>query len=139
MLHDFRQAVRMLRKHPGFLALTTLVLALGIGLNTALFSIVRAMLFTTFPVAASHELVSIYQVSPRQPDRPWPVMDRQYEFLNAANETFTALTAQSSGTSVSLRAGDQSELVAMDLVLSNYFTVLGIAPVMGRPLVTAED
>ena len=69
MFSDLRQAIRTLSKHPAFVALATVVLALGIGLNTAIFSVVRSLLFTPFPVAASDELVSIYQIFPRQPDR----------------------------------------------------------------------
>jgi predicted permease len=138
MWHDLRQAVRMLTKHPGFVALTTLVLALGIGLNTAIFSIVRAMLFTTLPVPASHQLVSVYQVSARQPDRPIVLASPQYDFLNEHNELFSGLTAQW-GISLSLRADDQSDVVDAAWVLSNYFTVLGVPPALGRALSAAED
>jgi hypothetical protein len=119
MFHDRRHAVRTLAKHPAFLALATVVLALGIGLNTALFSIVRALLFTPFPVAASDELVSIYQIFPRQPDRPIVLASPQFEFLDLHNEVFTGLTAQWNIGS-SLRAADRTEVINLGRVRSNY-------------------
>ena len=57
MWHDLRQVVTTLRKHPGFLALAAVVLGLGIGLNTAIFSIVYAMLFRPFDVKGADQLV----------------------------------------------------------------------------------
>ena len=137
-MYDLRHALRTLAKHPGFVAITTLVLALGIGLNTAIFSIVRAVLFTRLPVPASHELVSIYQVSSRQPDRPMVIFNRQYEYLNQHNDVFTGLTAQW-GISLSLRADNETEVVNAAWVLSNYFDVLGAGPAIGRTLLAAED
>jgi predicted permease len=138
MFHDLRQAIRMLVKHPAFLALATVVLALGIGLNTALFSIVRALLFTPFPVPGSNELVSIYQIFPRQPDRPMVLGSPQFEFLDRHNEVFTALTAQWNIGS-SLRADERAEVITLGWVRSNYFDVLGVAPVLGRGLLPSED
>ena len=137
-MYDLRHALRTLAKHPGFVAITTLVLALGIGLNTAIFSIVRAVLFTTLPVPASHELVSIYQVSPRQPDRATVIFNRQYEFLNQHNDVFTGLTAHW-GLPLSVRADNETDVVNAAWVLSNYFNVLGAAPAIGRTLLAAED
>ena len=138
MWHEVRQAARTLGKHPGFVALSACVLALGIGLNTAIFSIVRSMLFTPLAVPASQELVSIYQAFPHQPDRPTILSSRQYSYLLEHNELFTGITAHW-GTAFSVRAGDGTELVNGAWVLSNYFDVLGVKPLFGRALLPAED
>lgn len=138
MWQDFRHAVRTLRKHPGFVVLATLVLALGFGLNTAIFSIVRVLLFKPLPVEASHELVSIYQTFARQPDRPAVIHTRIFDFLREHNEAFTDLTAHW-GSAASLRANDEVDGVNVEWVLSNYFNVLGVKAVLGRTLLPSED
>jgi putative ABC transport system permease protein len=138
MWQDFRHAARTLRKHRGFVLLATLVLALGFGLNTAIFTIVRVLLYKPFPVAASHELVSIYQVLPKQPGRPTVLHTLIFDFLKNHNETFTDLTAHW-GNSHSLRANDRTEVVNAEWVLSNYFSVLGVEAALGRTLLPPED
>ena len=138
MWQDLRQAVRTLRTHPGFVAVAALVLALGIGLNTAIFSIVHTMLFKPFPVEAPHELVSIYQVFPRNPDRPTVIFNQSYEFLEAHNEAFTGLTAHWH-IPYTLRANNATDVVQAAWVLSNYFDVLGVRPVLGRSFMRQED
>ena len=138
MWHDLRQAVRTLRKHPAFAATAAAVLALGMGLNTAIFSIVYAMLFRPLPVAAPHELVSIYQVFPSQPDRPAPIHYLYYDFLKTRNEAFTDITAHWA-VPHTLRADGETDVVNAAWVLSNYFDVLGVKPIIGRTLLSAED
>lgn len=138
MWHDLRQAVRTLAKHPGFVGLAALVLALGIGLNTAIFSIVHALLYKPLPVDAPHELVSIYQILPRQPDRPTVTPGLFYDFLKEHNEAFSEITAHW-GLTYTVRADGETDVVNAEWVLSNYFDVLGVAPLLGRALLPAED
>ena len=138
MWHDLRQAVRTLRKHPGFLALATVVLGLGVGLNTAIFSIVYAMLFRPFDVRASDELVSIYSSPVRQPDRPFGISNRYFEVLSRDRQTFSEATAVN-GISAVLRADEQTDVVSGAAVLSSYFQVLGAQPALGRTLGPSED
>lgn len=138
MWHDLRQAVRTLRTHPGFVAVAALVLALGIGLNTAIFSIVYAMLFKPLPVEAPHELVSMYTVSPRQPDRPHVISSWLYEFFTEHNEAFSDI-ATHWGISYTLRADGAADPVQAEWVTASYFEVLGITPLLGRVLLPGED
>ncbi len=138
MWHDLRQAVRTLSKHPAFAATGVVVLALGMGLNTAIFSIVYAMLFRPLPVAAPHELVSIYQIFSLQPDRPTVIHSGYYGFFKERNEAFTDITAHWA-ISYTLRADGETDVVNAAWVLSNYFDVLGVQPIMGRALLAAED
>jgi predicted permease len=138
MWHDLRQALRILRKHPAFAFTAAVVLAFGVGLNTAIFTIVYAMLFRQLPVAAPHELVSIYQIFPRQPDRPTVIHSPYYDFFKERNEAFTDITAHWS-IPFTLRADGETDVVNAAWVLSNYFGVLGVKPIMGRALLPAED
>ncbi|HEV3410014.1 MAG TPA: hypothetical protein VG095_06960, partial [Chthoniobacterales bacterium] len=87
MWHDVRHAARLLRKHPSFVCLSAAVLGLGIGLNTAIFSIVYTLLFKPLPVESSEELVSVYQVLAFQPNRPTVLYSQQYDHLKRSNET----------------------------------------------------
>ena len=138
MWHDLRQAVRTLRKHPGFLALAAVVLGLGVGLNTAIFSIVYAMLFRPFDVKDADQLVSVYSAPVRQPDRPFAISSRFHDEFARDRQTFSEATAVS-GMSAALRVDEQTDIVPGAAVLSNYFDVLGARPTMGRVLGPAED
>lgn len=114
------------------------MLALGIGLNTAIFSVVYAMLFKPYAVESPHELVSIYSRLPKQPDRPTVISSAFYRSLRDDDESFTELTAQW-GVTYTMRAAGQTDMIAAAWVLSNYFDVLGVKPALGRPLLGAED
>ena len=138
MWQDLRHAARLLGKHPSFVCLSALLLGLGIGLNTALFSIVYAILFKPLPVESPHDLVSIYQVLARQPDRPTVLNSLQYEHLKRHNEAFTDITAHV-GITYTLRANDETDAITAEWVMSNYFDVLGVRPLLGRTLVPSED
>src|SRR5438477_88430 len=138
MWQDLRHGVRTLVKNPGFACVAGLVLALGIGLNTAIFSVVHAMLLKPLPVASPAELVYLYQVLPRQPDRPTVIADRHVDFFKAHADVFTDVTSHW-GVSYLLRADDETDSVNVEWVLANYFDVLGVKPMLGRTLLPGED
>jgi putative ABC transport system permease protein len=138
MWQDLRQAARMLRRQPAFLCVTSLVLALAIGINVTIFSLLYAIVFEPLPVASSDRLVSIYQVFARQPDRPAVLNRLQYEFLKSGNEVFDDITGHF-GLPYTLDAGHDTSLVNAEVVLSNYFSLLGVRPLLGRTLLPAED
>ena len=138
MWQDVRHAVRVLRTHPGFVAIGALVLALGIGLNTAIFSVVYAMLFKPLPVESPGDLVSIYGVTSRQPDRPSVIHSRAGDFYQKHSGILSDLTMHW-GISYPMRADDETDTVNVEWVRSNYFDVLGVKPVIGRALLPAED
>lgn len=138
MWQDLRHAVRVLRKNRGFVVMAALVLSLGIGLNTAIFSIVYAMLWKPLPVTSPNELVYIYQVFPRQPDRPAPLPTSYFDILRAHPDPFSGVTAHW-GIGYSLNADDETDTVNAEWVFSNYFDVLGVKPALGRALVNSDD
>lgn len=137
MWQDLRYSVRVLVKHPAFTAVATLVLALGLGINTALFSIVYSVFFKPLPVHAPEELVYLYWMAGRNPRAgvmPFP----DYEFFRDHASAFTGTTAHW-GISLRVTADDLTEMARGEWVLANYFDVLGVKPILGRTFRSEED
>ena len=132
VLHDLRYAARMLRKQPGFTIATVLTLALGIGANTAVFSLVNATLFQRLPVPERERLVYLNRGTGGVFSYP------QYEALRDHAPSFAALAGWG-GITASLHAGDSAELVSGFIVTGNFFEVLGIQPARGRLLSRVDD
>jgi predicted permease len=136
MIDDLGWAWRGLRKSPGFTALAVVSLALGIGANTAIFSILDAMLLRTLPVRDPQQLVELVAVYPNHWQTNLP--SEVYEYVRRATDPFAALFASHSHD-VSLRA-DGETLRARALVVSgNYFRALGVGAAFGRLLVDEDD
>jgi predicted permease len=129
---DLRYAARMLRKQPGFTLAAVLALALGIGANTAVFSLVNATLFQRLPVAESDRLVYAYRGASGVFSYP------QYVTLRDHTSAFDGLACWG-GLTASLNAGESAELVPGVIVSGNFFQVLGIRPALGRLLSPADD
>jgi predicted permease len=132
---DLRYAARMLRKQPGFAATAVLTLALGIGANTAIFSLVNATLLQSLPVPDRDRLFYIHRGSGGGAfGFSYPL----YKELRDGNATFEGLAAWG-GITASLNAGDTTELVAGAIVTGNLFDVLGVRADRGRLLTTSDD
>ena len=135
--HDLRYGARMLWKHKGITAISVLSLALGIGANTAIFSLIDAVLLRTLPVEQPEQLVFIQNVGPRRPDGgapPYPCFER----FSANNHFFTALAAFN-GFDPQLKIDGQLEEVRGQRVSGNYFDLLGVKATLGRTFSTADD
>ena len=129
---DLRYAARMLRKQPGFAVAVVLTLALGIGANTAVFSLVNATLFRRLPVADSERLVYVVRGTGGVFSYP------AYTWLRDGNEVLDGFAAWG-GITASLRAGDAAELVGGVIVTGNFFDVLGVRAGHGRLITPADD
>ena len=139
---DVRYGLRMLRKHPGFTAVAVLSLALGIGANTAIFSLIEAMLLRTLPVKHPQQLVLFSVV--RQGGNDYTFNYSLIERFNEANHSFAGIIASKPGDMLRLRvvepgAGGEIELVQTEQVSGNYFPVLGVAAIVGRTLTEDDD
>ena len=132
ILQDLRYAARMLRKQPGFAVAAVLTLALGIGANAAVFSLVNATLFQRLPVPDRERLVYVNRGTGGVFSYP------QYEALRDHAPSFEALAGWG-GITASLHAGDSAELVSGFIVTGNFFEVLGIEPARGRLISRADD
>jgi predicted permease len=129
-LQDLRYAGRMLRKNPGFTAVSVLSIALGIGINTTLFSFVNAALFRPLPFAQPEQLVRVWDGN----SSSYPDYLRYRE--GAAGFTGLAAYAQ---RPMSLAINGQSERIYGEFVSGNYFEVLKASPALGRTFSVAED
>ena len=133
VLQDLRYAARMLWKQPGFTLAAVVTLALGIGANTAVFSLVNATLFQRLPVADPDRLVYMYRGAGNGVFS-YP----QYAILRDHAKSFDGLAGWG-GIVASLHAGDSAELVPGIIATGNFFEVLGLRPALGRLLGPADD
>jgi predicted permease len=129
---DLKYAVRALRKQPRVAFAIVLTLALGIGANSAIFSLVNATLLTPLPVPERERLAYVSIAVSNSTSYP------RYEALRDGNRTFAGLAAWG-GIAVSFDAGDSPELVAGYIVTGNFFDVMRIDAARGRLLSTADD
>jgi predicted permease len=148
LVRDLHYATRMLRKSPGFTAVAILSLALGIGANTAIFSLIDRVMLQSLPVRNPEQLVLLgdgrvsgtwegVRIQGRANMFSYPV----YRDLEARNQVFSGLLAFVSYTDT-VRANigrGEPELVNMKMVSGNYFAVLGVSPLLGRTLAASDD
>jgi hypothetical protein len=137
---DLRYALRLMRRSPGFTAVALLSLALGIGANTAIFSLFNTVMLRTLPVAHPEQLVEFLQKYPGEPrgDGYWGWAS--YEYYRDNNHVFSAMTGMSFDNLALVRTeGSESETVIRENVLGNYFQVLGLNPAIGRLIVARRQ
>jgi len=134
---DVRYGTRMLRKNPGFTAVAVLTLALGIGANTAIFSIVNGVLLQPLPYAHSEQLVVIARTAPRF-DHPVPVSGPNFLDWRARARQFQSL-AGFDGRGFTVMLGKEPEHVLGAAVAFNFLSVLQVAPVLGRDFLETEE
>ena len=135
-LSDVRLAVRQLIRRPGFAVAAIASLALGIGLNTTLFSVVNAVLLRNSPVAAPERLVEIYSSATED----FPELTTSYPDYLDIRDGATAFEAVAAHAFVRgiLSTGSRGELVTAETVTPNHFSVLGIRPALGRGFLDEE-
>jgi putative ABC transport system permease protein len=137
LLQDIRYGLRMLRKRPVFTAVAVITLALGIGANTTTFSTVNAMLLRPFPFPKLDRMVTVWETAPKQDDyhlspapanfRDWIEQSKQIEQLSAVR-----------GWDANLTGGSVAEHVEGSQVTANFFSLLGLAPQLGRYIGSAD-
>lgn len=136
LLQDLRYSVRMLLRQPGFTAIALLTLALGIGVNSAIFSVVNAYLFRPFPAKDPDQLVVI-ATRDNTLEVPYEMAYPNYEDIRDRTEVFSDVIAYGNGVA-NLSIDGQAERTWIESVTANYFSMLGIEAVMGRTF-SAEE
>lgn len=134
---DIRYAFRILRKSPGFTTVAVLTLALGIGANTALFSVVNGVLLNPLPYPHPDQVVLISDTSFALPET-WISYPDFLDWVRS-NHSFSSLAAYESLVSFNLLGQGEPERVSVTEVSSTFFPTLGVTPVLGRNLSPAED
>ena len=135
LFQDLHYGVRMLLKHPGVTAIAVLTLALGIGANTAIFSVVNAVLLNPLPYKEPDRLVSLWENVPTH--GRWRASPANFFDWKNQNTVFEDVAAFSA-SSMTLTGDGEPEQLNGTRVSSGYFAVLGIEPVLGRSFVPEE-
>ena len=138
MIHDLRFAVRQLLKAPGFTIAAVLVLTLGIGANTAVFSLVHTMLFAPPGYARPNELVQIFSQDTKNPKS---FREFSYPTLNDIREQNSVFSGVAGYNVAMVGMGEKNNTrrTFASIVTANYFDVLGVAPVIGRAFTPEEE
>jgi putative ABC transport system permease protein len=136
MMADLRYALRALARAPGFTLAVVLTLALGIGVNSAIFSVVYGVLLRPLPYASPERLVVLYGRYPQFGRTSTSLPD--FQDWRARSRSFEQLAARHQGSFILTGDGEPERVVA-DRVTSNFFATLGVHPVVGRAFLPDED
>jgi predicted permease len=134
---DVRYGLRTLRKSPGFTAVAVLTLALGIGANSAIFSLVNSVLLRPLPYRDAARLVWVSNDMPQQ--HASLAMESDYFGWRRANHVFEDVAAYEPGETFTLTGGSGPEHIQAGRATYNFLDVLGVAPRIGRPFKPEED
>ncbi len=128
-LRDVRLALRGIRRRPGFAAAVIGTLALGVGANTAIFTVVRAVLLRSLPLAHAERLVAVFSVEPGSDSQPFSIAD--FFDISESNRSLDALLAYGSWTA-NLTGVDEPVSIPGQWVSRGFFDVLGLRAALGR-------
>jgi len=138
LLQDLRYALRQFGKSPGFTVVAVVTLALGIGANTAIFSVVNAVLLRPLPYPNAGQLVMLWE---QNPHRGWfenIISGDNFLDWQKQNQVFSGMAAFESG-SFNITGNHQAEEIAAEKVSVNLFSVLGVQPFRGRLFLPEEN
>jgi len=141
LVQDVRYAMRQLRKSPGFAAVAVMTLALGIGANTAIFSVVNGVLLRPLPFQDADRVVQIWHVPPQAsfPGIPkFVVSPANFLDWQSQNHVFERMAIYGY-RDFTLTGGDKAEEVGASPVSAGFFETLGVKPLLGRGLAPDED
>jgi len=138
LLQDLRYGIRTLAKNPGFTIVAVFTLALGIGANTAIFSVVDAVLLRPLPYPEPARLFTVYQTLPENPAQNTGVSYPNYVDWTQQNEAFESIAAVR-GNVLALSGQGEPTYIQAGSVTSNYFDVLRVKPLLGRTLQSSDD
>jgi putative ABC transport system permease protein len=130
LLQDVRYSIRTLLKHKGFTAVATLTLALGIGVNTAMFSVLNTFLFRSLPYPQSSRLVRVFRTSPHS--QSWPHSTANFLDQHEKNTVFEKMAAYNFVSRNLVEQGQTAERLLGLAGTADFFPVLGVAPERGR-------
>lgn len=147
LTQDLRYAIRVLTKNPGFTLVAVLSLALGIGANTAIFSLLNNVMMSTLPVRDPHELVILTNpnaagagIGSQTGERSLLTYEEFRQMQTGVESFASVMASESSTTRIPARiAGGQPEEIVTRMVSGSYFTTLGVPATLGRTFTTDDD
>src|ERR1043166_1950575 len=128
--HDVRYSFRMLLKHKGFTVVAVLTLALGIGINTAMFSVLNTFLFRSLPYPESDRLIRVFRTSPHS--QSWPFSNANFFDYHDQNTVFEKMAAYTFMSRNLTEQGHTAERLLSLSATADFFPMLGVAPAHGR-------
>lgn len=137
LAHDLKFGIRMLAKNPGFTAVAILTLALGIGANTAIFSVINSVLLRPLPFKDSSRLVQLWETEAAPGTYPFAGPD--YLDWQKQNHTLEAMSLYTWDRGVNASGSGEAETASLIAAQANFFSVLGVTPRMGRVFASDED
>jgi putative ABC transport system permease protein len=139
MAHDLRFALRMIFSHRLFSVAVVVTLALGIGLNTMVFTLINAVLFKPVPVPSGAQLVSLMSRNSKQSDNTMRVSYPDFRDYRAQNSSLAALEAATDEDGILSETGIPPQAYRMEHASSGIFEMLHIRPVLGRGFLPGDD
>ncbi|MGI9107938.1 MAG: ABC transporter permease [Pyrinomonadaceae bacterium] len=139
LIQDFNYALRMLWKSRAFTLVAVLALALGIGANTAIFSVVNTVLLRPLPYQTPERLVWLWETSPLNDIKQEVASFPNFDDWRQQNQTFDALAGFANSTPSLTGGGGEPERVPGAAVLGDLFSVLGVEPMLGRKFLSEEN
>ncbi len=137
-MQDLRYSVRTLLKSPGFATIAVLCVAIGIGANTSIFSVVNAILLRPFPYADPDRIVALHEIQPKNDIDDGGFSNLDYQDLRAQAAGFSAITAYTQ-RSLTFSGEEEPERVEGASIAWNLFPFLGVKPALGRTFHADED
>ncbi len=137
LLQDLRYGARQFRKNPGFTAIAIMTLALGIGANTAVFSVAYAVLFKPLPYHDPARLLRVYSANARSGGDHWMSSPADIDFVRRKSSDFQGIAYYQEGAAVLTGVGDPEQTLTVT-VSEGFFSTLGIPPAEGRTFLPEE-
>jgi putative ABC transport system permease protein len=138
LMQDLRYSVRTLLKSPGFATIAVLCIAIGIGANTSIFSLVNAILLRPFPYADPDRIVALHEIQPKNDVDKAGFSNLDYQDLRSQVGAFSAITAYTE-RSLTFSGDGEPERVEGASIAWNLFPFLGVKPALGRTFHADED
>jgi putative ABC transport system permease protein len=139
LIRDTRYALRNLLKRPGFTAIAVITLALGIGANTAIFSVVNAVLLRPLPFPHPEQLVTLWERNPKQGYEQNPPAAGNFLDWQDQNRVFARMAIYAPSKKFNLAFEDQPERITGAAVSASLFDLLGVSPIQGRVFSAEEE
>jgi putative ABC transport system permease protein len=136
---DLRYGIRMLVKNPGFVSVAVLTLALGIGANTAIFTVVNGVMLRPLPYEEPERLVMLWEINPRRNIEQQRVTPPNLAEWREQSRIFEKIAHWSGNGEFNLVTSDGVEKVWCAYVSSSLFSTLGVRPQLGRAFLPEED